>query len=43
MKHIYRTTSLRTELLASQLQVPVELVVWDQKPEVLLQVLLLIC
>lgn len=40
---MYRTVSLRTEVLTSQLEVAVENIIWDQKPEVSLQALLLIC
>lgn len=43
LKRLYRTASLRTEALASQMQVAVEHVIWDQKPEASLQALLLIC
>lgn len=43
LKRLYRAVSLRTEVLASQLQVAVEHITWDQKPEASLQALLLIC
>lgn len=42
-KPLYRTVSPRTEVLTSQLQVAVENIIWDQKLEVSLQALLLIC
>lgn len=43
LKHLYRTASWRTEVLASQLQVAVEHIIWDPKPEASLQAPLLIC
>lgn len=43
LKRLYRAASLRREVLASQLQVAVEHIIWDQKPEASLQALLLIC
>lgn len=42
-KPLYTTVCPGTEVLASQLQVAVENIIWDQKPELSLQALLLIC
>ena len=43
LKRVYRTASLGTEVLASQLLVAVDHIIWDQNPEGSLPALLLVC